>query len=316
MSQEQRRRIVSTGDNILASAMGNAFERAIRQMREEVPQGFSFVAATPYNPETTAAVANFELVAARMDARDKLTAQIAALQIAPELKAELMGRLSEIDGARNMADIHRIAAGISHQIKDASQYTTSQVSLNDQEAKEQKLLAQWNAYKDSSKAARDDFRNNGYVDTPENEEKLAKLWAKMETLEPGSSEWKKTGDKITRMDAAYFQRVKEEAIKRGDWETVKKAEDALKNTRETQEAVKELNVTKQEMHTKGKEEKKLTKVTASFDEDEEPTITQEVPDKQTGAIAKNTPLREEVELGNLSPTIVSKNIPSGSRGLG
>lgn len=321
---------MSTGEDILARAMDEALASAIRNsaaglvrsgvvtnaqlFRKTEPEALAMNEAALAFDYDTLDREEAELKQYREAKSGELRMMMTRLQLSPELRAEIEAAIQSLGGATTKQAVDALAQTISHQIQDASQYTTSQTTLNDQEAREQKLLAEWNAYKDFSQNIRNEFRENGYVDTPENEKKLADLWAKMDELEPGSKEWLDVKKQIEHMDLDYFQWVKEEAMKRipPDWETVRKAEAAIENTHTGQEKWKEMT-TEADKQGQGK----VTDTTASIFDDE-PTFTQAAPVKKSAAeaTAKVQPQEDFAELGNLSPSIVSNTSPSGGRGIG
>lgn len=309
---------MSTGNY---TSTNDAFDLALKQARDTVDTlvganpGFQFVASAAYNPETNS-ISQAQVESYRATKADELRAMMTRLQLTPELRAELEASIQSLGGAGSKQAIDAMASAISNQIADASAYSTSQTSLNDQEvredAKRAELLRDLAAYREDSQKWRHDFAENGYKDTPENEKELADLWAKMETLEPGSQEWIETHKQINTKNAAYFQHVKEEAIKKGDWETVKKADEAIKSNQQAQENVKEISLegaeidaqVDQDKHIDGRENDVDA---ASFYGDDEPTLTQ----TKTQFTAEGL-----VELGNLTPTTVPNNAPSGGRGIG
>lgn len=310
---------VSTGDYSDFSNLSgmDAFQEAARQL---------FEARVLTQEEHRAGRISARGDASRLDterknARDRLMAKIASLQIAPDLRIELEARLSELDGATNLNAIRLVERDIAGAIHDASEYSTSQATLTDYEmrddAKRAALMQELAEYRGMSQKARDEFRKRGYGDTKENEDKLATLWAKMEKLEPGSPEWFKTVDEIQYMDTAYFQHVKEEALKKTppDMQTVKIADEALKSTRAShehlriEEAKSKANIEESKVSSTGG----LNHNRFRFGDDDEsaPAV----------ASAKTPPSESPAkgnmaELGNLSPTVAPVNTPSNGHSIG
>lgn len=319
---------MSTGDDTY-TGMNPAFDLALKQAREltHAHQGFQFVAPAAYQVESYAATRTMELESYRASKADELRAMMSRLPVTPELRAELEASIQSLGGATSKQAIDAMTNTISNQIADAASYTTSQTSLNDQEAREDakraEILHNLAAYEADSKQWREEFAEKGYGDTPENEKELADLWAEMKTYEPGSPEWKAIGDKIFTKNADYLEHVKEEALKRGDMETVKKADEAIKATQQAKADVQDLSEVTAQIDALNNQTKNIADGqendmdAASFYGNDDLALTQAKPEFEKETVAKaGSPQEDIVDLGNLTPMPMPKGAPSGGRGIG
>lgn len=313
---------MSTGNY---TSTNDTFDLALKQARDavdtlvEANPGFQFVSPSAYNPETNAAIEMMQLEAARAAARDELMALVVTLL--PEQQSQMVARIGQLAGANSLAQVNNLKVGLAGEIESARDWGANERKFNDLEAKEDKsraqLLSDLAAYREDSEKWRMDFADKGYADTPENQDKLDALWAKLDGVEPGSPEYIKTWQEITTMDADYFQRVKEEALKRGDTEAVKKADEAIKATQQAQKDVQALNEGNKLAQGQAAQEHGVDQSSASIFDDE-PTVAQTVVDPKGAAVAKTNPLPQQdiVDLGDLIPPNLPNVTPSGGRGIG
>lgn len=385
MSQEQRRRKVSTGDDILAGSMDAAFASLIRDTAAGLVRSGVLTDAVYHPPKPNNYAMNetavvyeaqpspeqqLELEQHRIALCNELEAMLTLRQVTGEFAVEIRDAIQSLATATSKAAMNALALNISNRIADGSQYTTAQTSLNDQEARErQQYLNDLNAYMKDSTALRDKLGALGYHDTPENEQKLEELRNKLGTLKEFSPEWRQTVEEIYKIDDNYFDRIEAQLRKEGKHELADEVRRMKEATQQGREKLKDISAEGNSARVGKAEETKVMAGkqdarAASFydDVDDEPALTQVKPitkaatgmnDAQANALwAKvethqpgspewlNTanelyaldtayfqhvkeatakariPQEEMVELGNLSPTIVSNNTPSSGRGIG
>lgn len=261
----------------------------------------------------------------------ELRTMMVRLQLSPELRAEIEGAIQSLSGATSKQAIDALAHSISHQIQDASQYTTSQNTLNDQEARELRGQIEHlnNVIREIDKKIDQligGMQDKGVVYSKNDLEEYAALKAYADA-HPEDEEARKRYEEKQRWMVEEAKRQAQDPNSRvwdrdGVLVDVKVAEDkqnereqAEKDKIEAQAALVKYEETARESKVAGS--KKAANVASFYDDEEEQAFTQAAPDKQRAVIAKTTTPKEEMlELGNLSPTVVPNNTIPGGRSIG